>query len=391
MARVGVWRIRAMFWDLDQPSFRNRRNPKYRWSDRTERAGFRLEGVFQLLDLPERRRARLLPLVRKQWLTAVAEDPHAALPPLAEAAANGLDFATDEFVDQALARWIRDGWPYRLERQVYDRLDEALSTTGRSLPERLTDVYRTIGPVDEESTHRIRRMLMDYHPEQPPMELLVAIGPLHSEADWWCDLGYDALESGDLDRAGRHFARANELGCPHVRERVAYLALLRLEEHADRARVREALMTVREVHPSLTPEQLFHLGCRAILAGLEPDLPDGRTMAGMPVDRPDLLHLWLAQHALRTGARTEAHRLLRACVRKARKQAKLPDWPPSVGWVGDPSAADVRALASAQLARMKGEPAPRRPGHESDDPDERFLPSVLRLDPGWLHRTPPNP
>ncbi|MFD5462874.1 hypothetical protein ACFWIQ_08585 [Kitasatospora sp. NPDC127059] len=391
MAQVSVWRLMAMFRDLNRPFAPDRRNPQYRQADRTDVAKARLEGAFQLLDLPGRRRAWLLPLVREQWLRAVEDDPHVALPPLAEAAADGLDFATDEFVHQALERWIRAGRPYRLERQVYDRLGETLATTGRSLVERLTEVYRTVEPVGEESNHRIRRMLMDYHPEQPPMELLVAIGPLRSAADWWCDLGYDAIMVGDLERAGRHFARANELGCPHVRERVAYLAVLRVAEHAHRARVREALMTVREVHPSLNPEQLFYLGCRAILAGLEPDLPDGRPFAGLPVDRPDLLQLWLAQLALRAGARTEARGRLRACVRQARKLTALASRPPAVGRVGDPSPADVRVLAGAQQTRLKGEPAPHRPGHASADPDERFLPSVLRLDPGWLHTAPPNP
>ncbi|MFJ3221486.1 hypothetical protein ACIPLC_36905 [Kitasatospora sp. NPDC086801] len=176
-----------------------------------------------------------------------------------------------------------------------------------------------------------------------------------------------------------------------MRERVAYLALLRVEEDTDRARVREALMTVREVHPSLNPEQLFYLCCRAVLAGLEPDVPDGRTLAGLPVDRPDLLQPWLAQPALRAGARTEARGRLRACVRKASRLAKLPSWPSVAGWAGDPSASDVRALAGAQLSRLKGEPVPRRRGHESDDPDARFLPSVLRLDRGRLHEAQPNP
>ncbi|MFJ9847436.1 hypothetical protein ACIRYZ_44865 [Kitasatospora sp. NPDC101155] len=392
MGRIRVWRVKAMFRDLDRRHL-ERRIRKYRWVDRTRAAGLRLEGAFQLLDLPERRRARLLPLVREQWLAAVAEDPHVVLPALAEVVVKGPDYATDEFVDQVLARWIRYGWPYRLERDVYEQLGEALATTGRSLAERLADLYRTTDAAqqEEESTHRIRRMLMDYHPEQPPMDLLVAIGPLRSEADWWCDLGYHAIEAGDLDRAQRHFARANDLGSPHVRERVAYLAVLRVEEDADRAQVREALMTAREVHPSLNPEQLFYLGCRAVLAGLEPDLPDERTPAGLSVDRPDLLQLWLAQHALRAGKHTEARARLRECVRKARKLTKLTDWPVVVGRAGDPSASDVRVLASAQLARLRGKPAPRRPGHGPDDPDARFLPSVFRLDPGWLHEAPPTP
>ena len=60
-----------------------------------------------------------------------------------------------------------------------------------------------------------------------------------------------------------------------MRGRVAYLEVLRLAERAGRAQVREALVTVREVHPALGPEQLFHPGCRAVLAGpARPDDPD---------------------------------------------------------------------------------------------------------------------
>ncbi|MFF2079298.1 hypothetical protein ACFVXG_31660 [Kitasatospora sp. NPDC058162] len=363
MARVGVWRSKRLFREADR---------------RFLRADLRLQGVRQLLALPERRRARRLPLAREQWLRAVEDDPDLALTALADAVVNGLDLASGEFVDEALDRWIRSGRSGRLERDAYDRLQAALATTGRPLAERLTDLYRREPELREHrSAPEVRDMLMEYHPEHPPMELLMAVGPLRSEADWWCDLGYQALADGDLELADRHFARANELGCPHVRERVVYLALLRVAEGGDRVQVSDALMTARELHPALDHEQLLYLHCRAVLAGLEPDV--GALMR-LRIARPDLRQLWLAQHFLRVGMPVRARAGLRSCVRKTTTVGRGVWWRLAYARDDDPAPSDVLAMAKAQLAE---------PG--STEPDARLLPSVDRFDPGYLHGAPPNP
>ncbi|MFJ4185200.1 hypothetical protein [Kitasatospora sp. NPDC089509] len=109
MERIRVGRCKALFRQADH---------LYR------RADLRLEGVRGLLAQPERRRARLLPLAREQWLLAVADDPDVALVALADAVTDGLDLATDEFVDRAVARWLDQGWPYRLREETSERLQE---------------------------------------------------------------------------------------------------------------------------------------------------------------------------------------------------------------------------------------------------------------------------
>ncbi|MFE3504849.1 hypothetical protein [Kitasatospora sp. NPDC059160] len=341
--------------------------------------------MFQLLTLSGWRRARRLPLVRRQWLRAVEEDADLALTALADAVVDGLDVATGEFVDEALARWVRSGRQGRLQRGAYERLREALATTGRSLAARLTDLYRGEPALREHrSAPEVRDMLMEYHPEHPPMELLMAVGPLGSEADWWCDLGYRAVEDGDLELAGRHFARSHDLGCPHVRKRVVYLALLRVAEVGDRVQVRDALRTARELHPALDHEQLFYLDCRAVLAGAEPDVA---AMVRLRVDRPDLRQLWLAQHFLRVGNPVVARARLRSCVRKAGKLTQDRYWHLDRR-DDDPDPSDVLRTAKAQLARQDGR---RQDGREAAGPDARLLPSVHRFDPGYLHEAPPEP
>ncbi|MER7669973.1 hypothetical protein ABTY61_16090 [Kitasatospora sp. NPDC096128] len=346
--------------------------------------------MHQLLALPERRRARRLPLAREQWLRAVEECSDLALTALADAVVNGLDLAGGEFVDEALARWIRSGRSVRLERDTYDRLQESLATTGRSLTERLTDLYRREPHLREHrNAPRVRNMLMEYQPEHPPIELLMAVGPLRSEADWWCDLGYQAIEDGDLELADRHFAQANELGCPYVRERVVYLALLRVAQGGDRVQVRDALMQARELHPALDHEQLFYLHCRTVLAGLEPDV--GALMR-LRIGRPDLRQLWLAQHFLRIGMPVRARASLRSCVRKTTKQGRGVYWRLAYTRDDDPEPSDVLAMAKAQLARLDGrEPADPASGQGSTEPDALLLPSLARFDPGYLHEAPPNP
>ncbi|MGW7442775.1 hypothetical protein [Kitasatospora sp. NPDC054795] len=350
-----------------------------------KRADLRLEGIRGLLAQPERKRARLLPLARKQWLLAVEDDPDIALAALADAVTDGLDLATDEFVDQALARWIDTYWP-RLPKETYERLQETLATTGRPLVERMTSVYRTKppGPFDELNVEPVIGMLLDYHPVHPPMDLLLTVGPLRSEADWWCDAGYQALGRKDLDLAERHFARANELGSPHVRERVAYLALLRTHGTADRESVRSALITARELYSSPDPERRLYLGCRAVFAGVETDLGE---LAGLHVDRRDLRDLWLAQHHLRTGALSKARGRLRSCVKRARQASakeahrRRPR---------DRSPYEVWDVAEAQLARLAGrEHAAWASSRKHDEPDASFLPVLDRWDPGWLFKPPP--
>ncbi|MEU4117127.1 hypothetical protein AB0F71_21840 [Kitasatospora sp. NPDC028055] len=370
VALVRVWRIKGLFRQADR---------RYRG------AALRLEGVSQLLALPGRRRVRRLRLARAQWLRAVEEDPDRALKALADAVVNGLDVATDEFVEGALARWIRSGRWGRLEQDTYERLREALATTGRSLAVRLTDLYRgEPGLREHRSAREVRDMLMEYHPEHPPMELLMAVGPLGSEADWWCDLGYRAIQDGDLELADRHFTRAHDLGCQHVRKWVVYLALLRVAEVGDRVQVHDALRTARELHPALDHEQLFYLGCRGVLAGVEPDV---EAMVRLRVDRPDLRQLWLAQHFLRVGNPVLARARLRSCVRKAKKLTQ-----DRYGYLDrhddDPDPSDVLRMAKAQLAQQDGRV---QDGRESARPDARLLPSVDRFDPGYLHEALPSP
>ncbi|MFJ9773173.1 hypothetical protein ACIRVF_18350 [Kitasatospora sp. NPDC101157] len=335
----------------------------------------------------------MLPLARKQWLLAVEEDPDVALGALADAVTDGLDLATDEFVDQALARWIGGGWPYPyhlriLRKDPYERLREALATTGRPLAERMTSVYRARKPTppDAEGSNPMIWMLLNYHPEGPPMDVLLAMGPLRTEADWWCDVGYQALEKEDLDLAERHFARANELGSPHVRERVAYLALLRTRGTADRESVRSAFVTARELYPAPDPERQLYLSCRAVFEGLGTDVGE---LAGLPVDRTDLRNLWVAQHHLRTGAHAGARTWLRSCIQST--------YHPSVTAAfrlraSDRSPFHVREIAEARLARLEGrEPARWVSSRDHDEPDESFLPVLQRWDPGWLHESPPAP
>ncbi|MER7844165.1 hypothetical protein ABTZ03_09470 [Kitasatospora sp. NPDC096077] len=374
MERIRVGRCKALFRQADH---------LYR------RADLRLEGVRGLLAQPERRRARLLPLAREQWLLAVADDPDVALVALADAVTDGLDLATDEFVDQAVVRWLDQGWPYRLREETYERLQETLATTGRPLAERMTSVYRARkpGPLDTRREEPVIRMLLTYHPVRPPMDVLLAIGPLRTEADWWCDVGYAALDDDDHpDLAGRHFARADELGSPHARERAAYLALLRTEGTSDRESVRSALVTARELYPSPDPERRLYLGCRAVFEGLETDLGE---LAELRVDRPDLRDFWVAQHHLRTDAPAEARAWLRSSVERAGPvfSADVHRRRPR-----DRSPFEVRDVAEAQLARLEGrEPASWASWREHDDPDASFLPVLQRWDPGWLYRSAPVP
>ncbi|MFD0327780.1 hypothetical protein ACFQZC_04940 [Streptacidiphilus monticola] len=264
----------------------------------------------------------LLPLLREQWLRAVSEDPGLALRSIFVHTAAHPDALTDAFLDEALDTWLATR--VQLSGNVLADLDKDLGVTGRGLDARLADRCRSRPAEDLPPDFRLAlaEARIEARIADPPMELLVALGPL-DEADWWCDVGAMALRQAKFDTAREHFRRAAELGCAQVRPFVVHLELQAAWwDDEDPEVVRHALITARELDPNPDPDLRLYLACRALLAELPTDLGE---LAALDVDRTDLRDVWLAVAAVRERRHEEArHRLREALAGRAPLRGRSP-------------------------------------------------------------------